>query len=175
MVRVVTTTKQDIDVAYDAWYKNAEFDRDYQVNRPVFAIPNFENEITVSEVLQKLVEEDYVKPKEDIFGMFFKSTADTSKEPVLQKVFYYQNWRDYVINAVSPKAESVIETLFENIQQYEQVIAENYMVHLAELIEKETSKKDQEAEKLSDEERLLQNDIDWLEKVQDQLKEIERG
>lgn len=175
MVRAATTTKQDIDVAYDAWYKNAEFDRDYQVTRPVFAIPNFENEINVSEVLQKLVEEEYVKPKEDIFGMFFKSTADTSKEPIFQKVFYYQNWRDYVMNTVSPKTESVIETLFENIQQYEQVIAENYMVHLAELIEKETSKKDQEAEKLSDEERLLQNDIDWLEKVQDQLKKIERG
>ena len=175
MINVATTTKQDIDSAYDAWYRNAEFDEEYQLNRPVFVIPDFENEIIVSEALQKLGEEEYVKPKEDIFGMFFKSAADTSREPVLQKVFYYQKWRDYVRSIMEPKARSVIQTLFENIQKYERAIAEDYVVHLSELIEGETMKKDQEAAKLSDEERLLQNDVDWLEKVQDQLREIERG
>ena len=175
IVNVAATTKQDMDSAYDAWYRNAEFDKEYQLERPVFVIPDFENEINVSEMLQKLCEEEYVKPKEDLFGMFFKSASDTSREPVLQKVFYYQNWRDYVGSIVESRARSVIRTLFENIQQYERAIAEDYIMHLSELIEEETKKKDQEAAKLSDEERLLQNDIDWLEKVQDQLREIERG
>lgn len=175
MLNVATTTKQDIDSAYDAWYRNAEFDVEYQLNRPVYVIPDFENEISVAETLQKLGEEEYVKPKEDLFGMFFKSAADTSREPILQKVFYYQNWRAYVRNIIEPKARYVIQTLFENIQQYERAIVEDYIVHLSELIAGETMKKDQEAAKLSDEERLLQTDIDWLEKVQDQLREIERG
>ena len=54
-------------------------------------------------------------------------------------------------------------------------LSKSYVAHLSDLIEEQTQLKNQEAAKLSDEERLLQNDIDWLMKVQDQLKVIERG
>lgn len=171
----VQTTKQDIDSTYESWYRNAEFDVDYQLERPEFIIPEFEDDISFSYDLLKLVEEKYVEPKEDILGLFFKSASGTSKEPVLQRTFYYQNWRDYVLSVVRPKEETVVNVLFENIRKYESAVAEKYIAHLTDLIEEQTQMKKREAEKLSDEERLLQNDIDWLIKVKDQLKNIERG
>ena len=76
---------------------------------------------------------------------------------------------------MSSKGKNVITILFECIQKYEKDISESYIEHLSDLIEEQTQLKNQEAAKLSDEERLLQNDIDWLMKVQDQLKVIERG
>ena len=76
---------------------------------------------------------------------------------------------------MSQKAKEVVRNLFECMQKYETELSKSYVAHLSDLIEEQTQLKNQEAAKLSDEERLLQNDIDWLMKVQDQLKVIERG
>lgn len=175
IVSAASATKQDIDTVYEAWYKNAEFDTGFQVSSGGYNVPEFSNEVVIAESLKKLFEEEYVQSKEDIFGLFFKASSDAPKEPVLQKTYYYQNWRDYVTEVVSSKGKNIITILFECIQKYEKDISESYIEHLSDLIEEQTQLKNQEAVKLSDEERLLQNDIDWLMKVQDQLKVIERG
>lgn len=175
IVSAANATKQDIDTVYEAWYRNAEFDTGFQVSSGRYNVPEFSNEVVIAESLKKLFEEEYVQPKEDIFGLLFKASSDAPKELVLQKTYYYQNWRDYVTEVVSSKGKNVITILFECIQKYEKDISESYIEHLSDLIEEQTQLKNQEAAKLSDEERLLQNDIDWLMKVQDQLKVIERG
>lgn len=174
IVSAANDTKQDIDTAYETWYKKAEFDTSFQAVSSGYSIPAFSDELAIAEALKKIFEEEYVQPKEDIFGLFFKA-SDTPKEPVLQRTYYYQNWRDHVAEVVSPKAKEVVRSLFECIQRYETELSESYIEHLSSLIEEQTRLKNQEAAKLSDEERLLQNDIDWLVKVQDQLKVIERG
>lgn len=175
IVSAASATKQDIDTVYEAWYRNAEFDTGFQISSGGYNVPEFSNEVVIAESLKKLFEEEYVQPKEDIFGLFFKASSDAPKELVLQKTYYYQNWRDYVTEVVSSKGKNVITILFECIQKYEKDISESYIEHLSDLIEEQTQLKNQEAAKLSDEERLLQNDIDWLMKVQDQLKVIEGG
>ena len=175
IVSAASATKQDIDTVYEAWYRNAEFDTGFQISSGGYNVPEFSNEVVIAESLKKLFEEEYVQPKEDIFGLFFKASSDAPKELVLQKIYYYQNWRDYVTEVVSSKGKNVITILFECIQKYEKDISESYIEHLSDLIEEQTQLKNQEAAKLSDEERFLQNDIDWLMKVQDQLKVIERG
>ena len=48
------------------------------------------------------------------------------------------------------------------------------LLALAE-VDKEISKKETASEQLSDEERKLQEDIDWLQTFKDQLQRIERG
>lgn len=175
IVSAASATKQDIDTVYETWYRNAEFDTDFQAESSGYSVPAFSEELVIAEALKKIFEEEYVQPKEDIFGLFFKTSSDTQKEPVLQRTYYYQNWRDYVAEVVSQKAKEVVRNLFECMQKYETELSKSYVAHLSDLIEEQTQLKNQEAAKLSDEERLLQNDIDWLMKVQDQLKVIERG
>ena len=175
MVNAANAVKQNIDATFQNWYGNAEFDSSYQPKAEGYIIPEFSKEIIVADELKKLYEEEYVQPKEDILGMFFKTSSEPPKEPVLQKAYYYQSWRNYVIEVVEPKEKEAINGLFESIKTYEQKISELYINHLSELIEEQTQLKNREAAKLSDEERMLQNDIDWLVKVQDQLKVIARG
>lgn len=175
IINLASITKQEIDATYEREYKKADFDVDFQVNTDRYEIPVFSDEIMIAADLKKLVSEEYVQPKEDIFGLFFKTSSDTAKEPVLQRTYYYQNWRECVADVVRPKSEDVIRLLFDGIQKYESDITAAYIQHLSENIEEQTELKRQEAEQLSDEERLLQNDIDWLGKIQDQLKIVERG
>ena len=54
-------------------------------------------------------------------------------------------------------------------------IAQIYVNHLEELIGQQSREKDLVSSQLSEEERILQNDNDWLAELQDQLKVIERG
>jgi hypothetical protein len=54
-------------------------------------------------------------------------------------------------------------------------MAENYHEHLSELIEGKSKEKEEVAAQLSDDEKMLQEDNDWLAEVKDQLQNIERG
>lgn len=174
IVVAANTTKQNIATIYETWYKNAEFDTGFQANTSEYNNRSFSTEISVAEKLKSMFEEKYVQPKEDILGFLFKASPDTPKEPVLQRTYYYQNWREYVAEVVETKEKEIIRNHFECVQKYEQEISQAYIEHLANLIEEQTKLKKREAEKLSDEERLLQNDLDWLEKVQDKLRVIEK-
>ena len=169
------TTKQDIEEIYETWYKEAAFDSEFHPDCREYMDLTFNSDIRVAEELKKIVEEEWVQPKEDIFGLFFKASNDAPKEPVLQRTFYYEKWREYVLTIVKEKEEQVIQMYFDKIQKYEDTLVKTYMEHLEGLISDQTRLKEQESAKLSDEERLLQNDLDWLVNVQDQMAVIERG
>ena len=176
IVEAAKNTKQEIDLAYETIYKKAAFDDNYQVTTVDFSIPELsEKGISISYALMNLVEEKYVQPKDDIFGHFFKATSASQKDSVLQRTYYYQTWRDCVRDIIRPKEKETIRILFEQIKKYESELSGTYIIHLYKLISEQTRLKEQEAAKLSDEEQLLQSDIDWLVKVQDQLKAIARG
>ena len=176
IVVAAKSKKQEIDSAYETLYKNAAFDDNYHVTTVDFVIPEFsDKDIIISDALMSLVEKKYVQAKDDIFGHLFKSSSATQKESILQRTYYYQTWRDYVTEFIRPKENEIISILFERIKKYESDVSEAYIMHLYELIAEQTMLKNQESAKLSDEEQLLQSDIDWLVKVQDQLRAIARG
>lgn len=164
-----------IEAEYEEWYLQAEFDTDYypgllKIEHPESKpLPEFSNE------LLQLKEERYVTPKEDILGLFFKSSADKSVELVKETTFYYQKWRDYAAGVIEPIANELINAYEIILKSYSSALAEKYQEHLNELIQSQTEMKEEVAAQLSDDELKLQIDNDWFAEFQDQLRNIERG
>ena len=120
-------------------------------------------------------EERYVMPKEDLFGILFKSSNDKELEPVLEITFDCQEWRNQAVAVVEP-------ILYAGIQEHEMILnayvaelAELYKSKLDELIKERVAVKETVSTQLSDDEQKLQEDNDWLVGFQDQLRVIERG
>ena len=158
------------------WYKNAAYKEDFQPDDigpdiiPDCSLPG------IVEDLMKLKEEQYVMPKEDFFGKFFKGGQDnTPQEPVLETSYYYEKWREHAIEVVEPIADDLIQKTQFSLQKYYKDLSNLYDKQIKTLIAEVTSERDQVSSQLSKEERLLQNDIDWHTSFCDQLHDIERA
>ena len=126
--------------------------------------------------LLKLKEEKFVVQRSNFIGQLFKSSENNiSKEPVLETTFYYQVWREHMNTVAAPAIETVINNRFESLKKYSEELADIYHSHLTELINKKTDEKNSVASQLSEEEKLLQKDNDWLSAFVDQIKVIERS
>ena len=161
---------------YIEWYNSSEADDMY--TESISFLTNNEYPIVGDQTyeLLKMKEEKFVMPKSNFIGQLFKSSdSNVSKEPVLETTFYYQAWRDYMNNIASPAIEDVINARFEQLKKYYDELADIYHSHLAELITEKTAEKNSVASQLSEEEKLLQNDNDWLSVFVDQIKAIERS
>ena len=158
------------------WYKNAAYQEDFQPDDivpdliPACSLPG------IVEDLMELKEEQYVMPKEDFFGKFFKGAQDnTIQEPVLEITYYYEKWREYAVELVEPMAEDLIQKMHISLQKYYEDLSDIYDQQIKTLIAEVTAERDQVSSQLSKEERLLQDDIDWHTSFCDQLHEIERA
>ena len=80
-----------------------------------------------------------------------------------------------VAEIVTPEADRLINECQTELLNYYSSMAENYHEHLVELIEVKSKEKEEVAAQLSDDEKMLQEDNDWLAEVKDQLQNIERG
>ena len=126
--------------------------------------------------LLNLKEEKYVIPETNFIGKLFKSTDNnTEKAPVLERTYYYQAWREHMAQTTLPAVDKLIATRFELLKKYYNDLADRYHNVIIGLIEEKTVEKDEVASKLSDEEKILQNDNDWLSEFVDQIKSIERS
>ena len=74
-----------------------------------------------------------------------------------------------------PVAGNILEENTERLRTYYDALAEAFHVHLTELIKVQEQEKDKVSAQLSDDERKLQEDNDWLSMFKDQLAHIERG
>lgn len=154
------------------WYCYAGIDTDYMVegiNSPdiIFGeIPSINDE------LLKLKEEEYVVPKEDFLGRFFKQNTESNPQPVLETTYYYEKWREYALSAVSPFANEVLTDCLDKINIYANELIEKYKEHLAELIVQTEAEKNELSSQLSEDEQLLQNDNDWLVQFTDTVMKI---
>ena len=111
-------------------------------------------------------------PSDDFFG-FFKKPNDTS-EPVMVATCYLEQWRSTVQDIISPVLNQHIDQCIQNLSEYYDLMAESYHQHLSQLIDKKTKDKEIVSAQLSDEERKLQEDNDWLSQFREQLQTIER-
>ena len=133
-----------------------------------FPFPEIKNEFL------KMEEISFQEAKNDFFGLF-KITSEENSEPVRVVTSYLDQWRSKAAETVLPDADKLIEDDFSNLVTYYDLMAEAYHDHLMELLEKKNREKDEVAAQLSDDEKRLQEDNDWLTEVQDQLQNIERG
>jgi hypothetical protein len=96
--------------------------------------------------------------------------------PLVSEITYsISKWRNKASKITIPKAEDIIDAVSDALKFFYDDVAEDYHVHLEKLITEKTSQKEEITVRLSDEERNLQKDNDWLAKFDDQLKIIERG
>ena len=130
--------------------------------------------ITIPEIkaeLLKLV--TYEESKNDFFG-FFKKPNETS-EPIMVATCYLEQWRNTVQGIIAPILEQYIKKCIRNLSESYDLLAEIYHKHLSSLIEEKTKDKEIVAAQLSEDERKLQEDNDWLSMFKEQLQTIERG
>lgn len=167
--------KSKIEEDYRKWYEKAEYEPDFIPD--VSAIRSVKHKILsgFSYELLRLKEERYVAPKDDLFGMFFKSSNEKEVVPVLETTFYCKKWRDYVLELMEPLVNELIRENEAILSTYAAELAKTYRVQLRVLISEQTEVKDNISAQLSDEELKLQLDNDWLVEFQDQLRGIERG
>jgi hypothetical protein len=120
-------------------------------------------------------EENYVTPKEDnILGFIFNTQQKPQPETVLEISYFLQKWREYAEDIAGKRADQLINQAKEILTKYKNDLTERYIEHITFLISQETEKKDQVIATLSEEERLLQNDMDWLHEIEEKLTRIER-
>lgn len=171
----VRNTQMEIDKTYADWYRSADVDVNFRIFGCIMKQPEIPQIKPFVEELLAIKEEQYIQPKDDIFGKFFKISPEEPKDPVLERTYYYQSWREYVISIVTPKEKILIQDYFDALREYEEKVSATYINHLEELIALQIKEKEKTSSRLSEDEQILQNDNDWLQAFCDQLRVIERG
>ncbi|MEH6938327.1 hypothetical protein V7056_10760 [Bacillus sp. JJ664] len=122
-------------------------------------------------------EQRMVEQTEDLFGLA-KKLFDKRVEPrplVPEITYSISKWRDKASEITIPKAEEIIDAVSDALKTFYDDVSKDYHEHLEKLIIEKTSQKEETLDRLSDDERKLQKDNDWLVNFDDQLKIIERG
>ena len=167
--------REKIKSDYYLWYQRAGVDTLYDTSDitcgdfAIGVIPPIKDE------LLKMKEENYVIPKEDnILGFFFNTQQKPQPEAVLEISYLLQSWREFAEEIARKRADQLISQAKEILTKYQNDLTKKYMEHITRLIAQETERKDQVIATLSEEGRLLQNDMDWLHEIEDKLTRIER-
>lgn len=117
----------------------------------------------------------YEESRNDLLNFFLKPAAKEEKKPVRVATCYYEKWRNKASSVLLPIAQLYAREYTDKLREYCDQLAENFHQHLTELIESKSSEKETVSAQLSDDERRLQEDNDWLNAVKEQLIQIERG
>ena len=163
-----------IDHVFSEAYGNADIDRVYSpvgiqlCNDVNIQFPDLTSEF------QEMKEVSFQEAKNDFFGLF-KIPSEESSEPVRVVTSYLDQWRSRAAERILPVANTLIGDCYSNLLTYYNAMADAYHEHLQSLIAERNDKKDLVSAQLSDDEKRLQEDNDWLAAVQDQLQNIERG
>lgn len=153
-------------------YLKQPIDPEYEPEGVVLSMPSKTVIMGIKEVLVELKEERF-EEKPDLFD-FFKVSSET-KELVSVVTSYYEKWREKAVELIIPNVENYIEESQKNLQDYYNELAKKYHEKLSNLHDCKVKEKNNIASKLSEDERLLQADNEWLTKFKDQLIRIERG
>lgn len=172
---IFTDTQYAIELEYKNWYEGAEYGVGFEPNISCVKNSNYKSIPAITNRLLEMKEEKYVMPKEDLFGILFKSSSDKEVVPVLEITFDCQDWRNHAIEVAEPIVCEVIQEHEMILKTYVAQLAELYKAQLDELIKERTAVKETVSAQLSDDEQKLQEDNDWLVGFQDQLRVIERG
>ena len=122
----------------------------------------------------RLKEERYVE-KSDFLDFFKNKSSSEPKELVSTVTCYCEKWREKAIELIIPVVERYIAESQKNLQAYYDELAKKYHEKLLQLHDCKAEEKNNIASQLSEDERMLQADNDWLVELKDQLVRIKRG
>ena len=164
--------KSRIEKDLNEIYLQQPLEPEYKPEGVVLDMPSKPEITGIKEILVGLKEERY-EEKKDLLD-FFKASSEP-KELVLVVTCYYEKWRETAIETIIPVVENYITESQENLQNYYEELAKKYHEKLSQLHEYKVEEKNAIASQLSEDERILQTDNDWLVAFKDRLVEIERG
>lgn len=174
LIRAVDQSRKEMEQAYWEWYQESEEDTDFSFTLPELSMQEIPPLPAITEALLDLKEEKYIMPKDDFFGMLFKSDSKENKKPVLEVTYLYQDWREYAVSIAEPLSKHVLNLYFDLLQQEEQTLADTYISRLNKRIEQKNAELDQVTDHLSMEEKMFQEEKEWLQQFSDMLGMIER-
>lgn len=159
---------------FEAEYNNAQYDNFEPETQPA-EVSGMEVALSFAKELLDLKEEKYVEAKEDLIGMFFKARQTEEKQMVLETTYYYAKWREYVARLVKSAVDNYIEQTIVIYKDYLNNLRNEYIGHIDAAINEEVHKRNEVASQLSEDEKLLQIDNEWLAQFNEQRTAIERG
>lgn len=164
----------EIDTVFAEKYCSADVESQYapKVNFGYEAKEYITPELTNG--FMELKTTQYVDQKGNIFDIF-KTGNSEPKEKTAETTFTYEAWKNLAEESYIPLCEKVVIDWENALKNYYIILAEAYHKRIVEMISERTEKKNIIAEQLSDDEKLLQSDNDWLIALKDQLHLIERG
>lgn len=164
--------KSRIAKEFNEIYLQQPLDSAYKPENVVLDMPSKAEITGIKEAFMELKEERYEEKKD--FLDFFKVSSEV-KELVLIVTCYYEKWREKAIELIIPVIDGYITESQKNLQNYYEELAERYHEKLSQLHELKVEEKNRIASQLSEDERMLQTDNDWLVTFKDQLEKIKRG
>lgn len=129
----------------------------------------------IRDALLAIKEEKFVMPKEGLIDQVFKTNANTNKMMEKVNYYYYKNWREHVVNISEEISNRAIAARVTFLRKYADELARKFHNHIIQLLEVENQNKANEMGQLSEVERQMQIDVDWLNSVVEQINAIERG
>ena len=155
-------------------YNNAGYE-EFQPTTPEVQIPDMKSiEPFFNELLNRKLER-YVEVKEDLIGKLFKGRQSDEKQMQLETTYYYSHWRSYVAELVNYSAYEYLFLIESKCELYAKKLKMEYKEQIEKAVAAEQARKDETAAQLSEDEKKLQNDKEWLTKYIDQITAIERG
>lgn len=166
--------KERIEREFSEIYLRQPLDSEYKPEGLEVIIPDNVEVNGIKSVLLELQEERY-EEKTDFLDFFKANSSTEPKELVRVVTCYLEKWREKAIELVIPVVEQYISESQENLKGYYDELAGKYHAKLSELHELKVNEKTGIASQLSEDERMLQADNDWLVVIKDRLARIERG
>lgn len=164
--------KSRIEKEFNEIYLQQPLDSEYKPEGVVLDMPSKPEITGIKEILVGLKEERY-EEKKDLLN-FFKASSEP-KELVLVVTCRCEKWREKAIETIIPVVDNYIIESQKNLQNYYERLAKKYHEKLLQLHEHKVEEKNEIACQLSEDERMLQADNDWLVTFKDRLEKIERG
>lgn len=166
--------KEKIEREFNEIYLRQPLDSEYKPEGLEVTIPDNVDVNGIKSALLELQEERY-EEKTDFLDFFKAKSSNEPKELVRVVTCYLEKWREKAIELMIPVVEQYISESQENLKRYYDELAGKYHTKLSELHELKVNEKNGIASQLSEDERMLQADNDWLVVIKDQLARIERG
>ncbi len=163
--------KNSLDKQYLAWYEQSGATDGY-IDTVAFSIGDHELMPSLRSKFLELKEEKYVE-REDILGLFRKN--DSSPKMTLETTFLIQDWRRFTLETIEPLTDKFLEYGIGILQEYDKNVSQQYVDHINEVITEQSKEKEIVSAQLSEDEKNIQRDHDWLRMFADQVDMLERG
>ena len=127
----------------------------------------------ISSGLMDIREEAYEKQREGLLDSLFGAGLSNDNKEVLVIRYNCQEWREYVVDLVSPIVDTEIVERTKNIDDIKNSVVQMCIKKMREMLDTKESEKEQLSGQLSEDNRILQKYSDWLQIFDTRLKEIE--